>query len=212
MRTSLVFLISLSSLPVLSQVNDKGTFHVAIGASAGGHATEYIQTLTISGAPLRSVSNDGAATVLFPIDIQVGVAKPVSLGLFLEPGSYLDSNATRTNSLVLFGFQPRAYILNRERFCWMASLQIGSGTLNIDDTENGVSESARYAGQFFGLSSGVGFYFGEHVSLQLHLRYMGSTLLLKEYEENGNAVDLSAIEGKLTTTGGALQTSLAFRF
>jgi hypothetical protein len=178
----------------------------------GVHSTEYVQTSTILGIPIKSTSNDGAGTVLFPIDVQYGVAKPVSLGLFLEPGSYLDSNATRSNSLVLFGFQPRAYIINHDRFCWMASLQIGSGKLTIDDTKNGVSETARYGGQFFGLSSGVGFYFGEHFGAQLHVRYMGSSLGLKEYEQNGASVDLSAIEADLSTTGIAFQTSLAFKF
>ena len=201
-------------LVVSAQVNDKGTFHMALGISGGGHGTQYIQTLTIPGIslPIRTEANDGAATFLVPIDVQYGLAKPVSLGLFVEPGSYLDSSATRSNSLVIYGFQPRAYIINPDRFTWMGSLQIGSASLKIDDNDQGVSELATYKGPFFGLSSGVGFYFGEHFGLQLHARYMSTAFTLKEFEQNGTSVDLSNFEAELNTTGFALQASLALRF
>lgn len=199
-----------------AQINEKGTFHLGLGVSLGAHATQYIQNTTINifGVPIttRTEENDGATTVLFPIDIQYGIAKPVSLGLFVEPGSYLDSSNTRSNGLVLFGFQPRAYIINHDRFTWMASLQIGSAGLRIKDMENGQNTEALYKGPFFGLSSGVGFYFGEHIGLQLHARYMSNTFELKEYEQNGTSIDISAIEAELNTTGFALQASLAMRF
>jgi hypothetical protein len=212
MRYLLLGLVLLSCLASRAQYNQKGSFHVAVGVAIGGHRTEYVQTSTILGVPIRVENNDGAGTVLFPIDVQYGVAKPVSLGLFLEPGSYLDSNATRSNSLVLFGFQPRGYIINNDRFSWFGSLQIGSGTLRINDTEAGVAEESRYAGPFFGLGSGVGFLFGEHFGLQGHLRYMGSTLTLTDYSKGGSSIDLSAINAELSTTGFSLQASLTFRF
>lgn len=212
MRHLLIGLLLFTCFATHAQYNRKGSFHVALGVAVGGHRTEYVQTSTILGVPIRVEDNDGAATVLFPIDVQYGVAKPVSLGLFLEPGSYLDSNATRSNSLVLFGFQPRGYIINNDRFTWFGSLQIGSGTLRINDTEAGVAEESRYAGPFFGLGSGVGFLFGEHLGLQAHLRYMGSTLELTEYSKGGSSVDLSAVEAELSTTGFSLQASLTFRF
>jgi len=218
MSMNRIFSLAIAAVPLCAaaQVNQKGTFHLGLGVSAGGHATQYVQNITIDifGVPItsRTEENDGAATVLFPIDIQYGIAKPVSLGLFVEPGSYLDSSNTRSNGLVLFGFQPRAYIINHDRFTWMGSLQIGSAGLRIKDTENGQNTEALYRGPFFGLSSGVGFYFGEHIGLQLHARYMSTTFDLKEYEQNGASIDISAIEAELNTTGFALQASLALRF
>jgi hypothetical protein len=218
MHRNALFLLLLLPQLLVGQVNRKGTWHLAIGASLGAHNTQYISTSTVSVPILggtyqvRTEENDGAATVLFPIDVQYGLARPVSVGLFVEPGAYLDSNNTRTNSLVLFGFQPRAYIINHDRFCWSASLQIGSGSLRINDTEGGVDNEARYAGPLFGLGSGVGFYFGEHIGLRTDLRYLGSALRIKDYSENGQAVDLSAFEAELNTTGFTLQVALALRF
>jgi hypothetical protein len=216
-RTTLTLFLLLPQL-LHAQVNQKGTWHLAIGASLGAHRTQYISTSTVSIPVLggtyevRTEENDGAATVLFPIDVQYGLARPVSIGLFVEPGSYLDSNYTRSNSLVLYGFQPRAYIINHDRFCWSASLQIGSGALRITDNEAGVEEEARYAGPVFGLGSGVGFYFGEHLGLRTDLRDLGSALRIKEYRENGQAIDLSAFDAELNTTGFTLQVALALRF
>jgi len=213
MRRLLLIVLLAAVVPAIrAQFNRKGTFQLALGLSAGAHRTEYVSTSTVLGIPVRTQTNDGAATVLVPIEVQYGVARPLSLGLFVEPGSYLDSSATRSNGLVLFGFQPRGYLVNHDRFAWFASLQIGSGSLRIDDTDGGVKEEATYIGPFFGLGSGVAFLFGDHFGLQGHLRYMGSSLQLKEYSRNGAGVDLSSLDAELTTTGIALQASLMFRF
>jgi len=212
MTRALATALIMFPLVALAQVNDKGTFHFALGVSAGGHGTQYLQKVRVAGIPFEVEDQDGAATVLFPIDVQYGIAKPVSLGLFVEPGSYLDSSATRSNSLVIFGFQPRAYIINRDRFTWMGSLQIGSAGLTIEDSELGISQVAKYGGPFFGLSSGVGFHFGEHIGLQLHLRYMSTAFKLNDLEQNGASQDLTNFEATLNTTGFALQASLAAKF
>lgn len=218
MNMNRILSLAIAAMPLcaVAQINQKGTFHLGFGVSMGGHATQYVQNTTINifGVPVttRTEENDGAATVLFPIDIQYGIAKPVSLGLFVEPGSYLDSSNTRSNGLVLFGFQPRAYIINHDRFTWMGSVQVGSAGLRIKETENGRNTEALYRGPFFGLSSGVGFYFSDHIGLQLHARYMSTSFDLKEYQQNGTSIDLSAVDAELNTTGFALQASLALRF
>ena len=62
-RMSLPAVLFLSlSLSAWSQVNDKGVVHLAIGLAAGGHATEYDQTVTVLGIPITTTNNDGAAT------------------------------------------------------------------------------------------------------------------------------------------------------
>ncbi len=215
-----ILVIALLVLPaaLVGQVNRKGAFQISLGTAIGAHHTQYISTQTVAIPILggtydvKQENDDGAATLLFPIEVQYGLAKPVSIGLFLEPGSYLDSNNTRSNSLVLFGVQPRGYIINHDRFCWFASLQIGSSTLKITDNDGGARTESTYSGPFFGLGSGVTFMLGEHFGLQGHLRYMGSALQLKEYASNGGSVALSGFSAELNTTGMALQAGVAYRF
>jgi len=101
-----------------------------------------------------------------PIQLGYGLAKWFSLGLLFEPGNYLDPNAVRANGVVTLALEPRFYLVNKDRFAWMASLQLGGSTLRID--EQGLTkDQAVYRGRSFGLSTGVGFYFSDHIGLQL---------------------------------------------
>ncbi len=213
MNKSLLFLAALvSSTAAHAQYNDKGTFHVAIGLAAGAHGTQYEQTIRILGIPFTDTQTDGAATVTVPIELDYGFAKVFSLGLYVEPGVYLDSNATESNNLLLAGMQPRFYLINGDRFALMASLQFGASRLNIERNEDGAKTDARYGGGHFGLGAGAVFQFSDHVGLQLHLRYVGTSMTLRTYELNGQDVSLDDFDATLVTRGVAIQTSLAFRF
>jgi hypothetical protein len=200
------------SAPAHAQVNDKGTIHASIGIALGAHATEYEQTFRVFGVPFTSKEKDGAATVTVPIELGVGITKGFSLGLYLEPGAYLDSSATESNAIASFGLQPRFYLVNKDRFAWVASLQLGLTSLRIDRNEPGVQSSARYAGGQFGLGTGAIFQFSDLVGLQVFLRYMGNNLPLRDYELNGQSLSLNDFDATLRTSGVLLQTSLAFRF
>lgn len=190
-----------------AQVNEKGTIHLAAGFAAGGHTTRYEQSFL----GVVRTNTDGAATTTFPIEIGYGFGGRFSLGLLMEPGLYLDSVENESNTLGTFALQPRFYLVNSDRFAWMASIQVGSTRLKYDVSEPGNVTSAVYRGGYFGLSSGVGFYFGDHVGLNLHLRYMATSMPLRAWELNGLALDPDLIDAKLSTGGVAVQASLAFK-
>ena len=211
-RRSLLAVLFLSlSLSAWSQVNDKGVVHLAIGLAAGGHATEYEQTVTFLGIP-NTTTNDGAATWTVPVEVSYGLARVFSLGIYAEPGAYLDSSATESNAIIMLGIQPRFYLINQDRFAWMASLRLGATNLTIDRSEPGLETSSRYRGSHFGLSTGVAFQFSDLLGLHLHLHYLTNRMPLKEYELNGSSIDLANIEAELRTQGVTLQASVAFRF
>jgi len=207
-RIATFTLLAFSLSSAVAQVNDKGTFHASLGIAAGGHATTY-ETKILG---LVQTEDDGAVTVTYPIELGYGLGKRFSLGLYIEPGVYLDSSASESNGLVLLGIQPRFYLVNSNRFAWMASLQLGTSALRYDVDEPGNSTKAKYSGTNVGLSTGVGFYFTDHIGLNLHLRYVGTVMPLRSWSLNGVALDPDLIDAKLTTRGAAVQASLAFKF
>lgn len=195
-------------LSATAQVNEKGAIHLSAGLALGGHATHYEQTIL----GFVQTTDDGAATTTFPIEFGYGLGGRFSLGLLLEPGAYLDSTASESNALVCLALQPRFYLVNGERFTWMASAQIGSARLKYDVDQPGQVSNALYQGGLFGFSSGVGFYFTDHIGLNLQVRYMATTMPLKEWSLNGFSLDPDLLDAKLSTQGVALQASLAFKF
>lgn len=198
--------------PIVAQVNKAGTIHLGVGLAAGAHATEYRETVSILGVSFTNKSTDGAATVTLPLEFGIGLAKPVSLGIYVEPGSYLDSSATESNGLAMLGLQPRLYLVNGDRFAWLASLRFGGSALVIDRSEEGTATTARYRGGHLGIGTGIAAYFGDHIGLQVHLNYLANNFTLKEYDINGANVPLDNFDAELLTRGIALQASLAFKF
>lgn len=192
----------------VAQVNEKGAIHLSIGISAGGHATHYEQSIL----GFVQKNDDGAATATFPIEASYGLGGRFSVGLLLEPGVYLDSTETESNALAMVAIQPRFYLINKDRFLWMASVQLGSARLKYDVDEPGNVSRAIYRGSYFGLSSGVGFYFTDHIGINLQLRYLAAAMPLREWSINGTDLDPDLIDAKLSTSGVAVQASLAFKF
>ncbi len=212
-QTSLLLtsLVLLSS-SLFGQYNDKGAVHLAIGGAFGAYATEYDQTISFLGIPIRTTNDGGAVTTTVPIEFQYGFARVFSLGLYVEPGRYIDSVDTKENRIMLVGLHPRFYLVNKDRFAWMAGLQLGSTRLTIDDVAGAGSPKSEFRGAHFGLSTGVGFLFSDLIGIQVHLRYLANTLPLTDYELNGNAVALDLVDAELRARGVGLQASLNFRF
>lgn len=192
-----------------AQYNQKGTVHLAVGPAFGAHGTEYESSFL--GFP-SDTEEDGAATVTVPIELDFGITNLFSLGLYLEPGFYLDSSNTESNTMALIGLQPRFYLINGERFALMAGLQFGAAGLKIDREEGNDESSATYAGGHFGLGTGVVFQFSDLIGLQLHLRYVSTNMKLRDYTINGDDIDEDLFTAELRTRGVAFQTSLSFRF
>lgn len=206
--------IAIAVLPTLTQaqINAPGRVHMAVGLAAGFHGTEYTETGTVLGFPVQRKTLDAAATVTVPIEVGVGVANFLSLGVYVEPGSYIDSAATESNGLAMVGVQPRFYLVNKDRFAWMASLRLGGSALELDRQEPFVRSEARYSGGHFGLGTGVAVHFSDLIGLQLHLNYLANRMTLRDYRINGTEIPLDLYDAELLTRGVALQASLAFRF
>jgi len=194
-----------------AQVNDKGTFHLSIGLAGGVHGTAYQQTIYVLGIPFVDRQTDGAVSVTVPIRASFGLAKWFSLGLLVEPGSYLDSNATRSNALATIALEPRFYLVNADRFAWFASVQFGATSLQIDD-RSPVLQRAEFGGGSFGLGTGIGLYFTDHFGLNLGVRYLASSLDHRKYSYDSSVFNLSNVEGRMDTRGVLLDACLAFKF
>lgn len=193
-----------------AQSHEQGTWQFCLGASLGVHAThfEWKYSFDLLGVPI-SVSDeedDGAATTTFPFEVHYGLADRFSLGLYVEPGRYLDSADNNPNRIILVGLSPRYYIINNDRFNWTAMLDLGAGGLEISDKEETITDS--YAGGHLRIGSGVSFYFGEHFGLQLFGKYAAYNLKWRDREPD----DLPEnYEAKLTTSGFHFGAGLTFK-
>ncbi len=216
MHRILLPLLLLASAAAHAQYNAKGTFHAGIGGAIGAHGIAYDQTFKVSlfGATISQSrsTTDAAATTTLPIELGMGLGRAFSIGLFLEPGAYVDSSGSAaTNALLLVGLQPRFYLVNKDRFAWMASLQLGASALRIQREEGAVKEDARYSGAAVGLGTGVGLKFTDAFGLEFHVRYMGTVMDLKAREVNDRST-MDFYEATLRSGGVLAQLGLAFHF
>jgi hypothetical protein len=204
----------LLSASLSAQYNSKGKFHLAVGGALGGHATVLDQRFNLFGVEIAREQTSSAATTTLPLEIGFGIGERFSLGLMIEPGRYVPDSANaenQTNAIAIIALQPRFYLMNKERFAWMASLQLGSAALRIkDETPNQVVDE-RYAGAAFGLGTGVGIGFGDKVGLEFHLRYLATRMELRAREFNDRST-MEVYKATLNTGGVIAQLSLAFRF
>ncbi|HRD53896.1 MAG TPA: hypothetical protein PKY96_14755 [Flavobacteriales bacterium] len=218
MRKILLLSAILITAASSAQFNESGRFHASIGGAMGFHGTRYYQKFTFNffGTPVNvdTTTTDGAVTFTLPIELDFGLAKFMSLGLYIEPGSYLDSSATESNRIALAGIQPKFYLLNKDRFALLTSLQLGVSALNIVRDENGTmnDSDARYLGFQWGLGAGMAVGFGDHVGMRFMARYVGTRMPLRAMEQDGRSIDLDNYEARLTTAGLLIQLSLCVRF
>ncbi len=201
----------LLSTLLSAQYNEKGSVHLSIGGNLGAHATEYDQTVTILGVPVRQTSTGAAVTATLPIEVQFGIAPRFSLGLYGEFGRYVDSVETKKNSTAMMGLSPRFYLVNGEHFAWMLGLHLGATALHIDDVNGLGSPKSKFSGSHFGISTGVGFLFGETVGLQLQLRYLAHQLPLREYELFDRVLNSKLYDADLKVRGIGVQLALHIR-
>ena len=214
---TLWFSMVLSMGAICAQFNEPGRVHISLGGAFGAHATNYKteQHFNFFGNHITvdSTTTGGAVSLTVPIELDFGVARFMSLGLYVEPGSYLDSSATESNSIVLAGIQPKFYLLNKDRFALLAALQLGAAGLHIErEEDNGFNSDARYAGLQWGVGTGVAVGFGDHFGMRFMVRYLATNMALRGYEVNGDGVDLDNYEARLKTGGVLFQISLAARF
>ena len=193
-----------------AQVNDKGKFQIGLGASLGLYATQFENSVTypILGTFIEK-KDDGAATVSYPIDLQIGLSKPISLGLYVEPGSYLDSNDTHTNSFLVIGISPRFYAVNKDHFAWFFHLDVGLSALRINDVENGGQRyTDSYAGGHFRLGTQVQYYFGNTFGLNFGVQYSGHNMPWRDRDPEDPNLKNANYSATLKASGVQLQLGL----
>lgn len=197
-----------------AQYNSKGKFHVAIGGAIGSHGTELDQRFNLLGVEIAQTRLGGAATITLPLELGYGLGERFSIGLLLEPGFYVNDSADandQSNTLAVVALQPRFYLVNKDRFAWSASLQLGTAALRIQDDTPGANADERYAGAAWGLGTGLGFGLGDKVGLEFHLRYLATRMELRAREFNGLST-MEVYNATLSSSGVVAQLSLAFRF
>ena len=206
MRSTRLFSIFLgmgSAAVSSAQSNAFGIVQLGLSADLGFYATTYEQE--ILGQDYSD--EDGAASWSVPFEVHVGLIQPLSLGLYLQPGSYLDSSATRSNSFFIGGLAPRVYIVNKDRFNWWGGLEAGLATLVIDDIDSfGNDFQYTFSGGHFRLCSGINYYFGGLVGMQFNMKFAGYNLPLRDIEP-----DVGDFDSLLKVKGMELGLGLMFK-
>ncbi len=203
--------LSIPFTTAIAQYAQKGMVHVSVGTAIGAHGTEQEGRYRVLGLTWTETHTDGAATVTFPLQVSYGVRDRFSLGLMMEPGSYVPDTAStdQQNSLFNMAIEPRFYIVNADRLAWHASIHLGGAALRITDKDPEVD--ARYAGGAFGLGTGLAIGLGSSFGLGFDLRYLATRMELRSMEVN-NASVTDFFDATLRTGGVLAQFSLAFRF
>lgn len=199
-RITLLSARVLTPFLLQGQAHQQGTFQIGVGASFGIHATHYEQSYKYQFAgqtiEFSDENDDGAATTTFPIEVHFGLAERFSLGLYGEPGTYLDSADEHPNRIFLIGLSPRYYIVNNDNFYWYAGLDVGAGALRISDKDETFTDT--YAGGHFRLGSGVAWFFGDLFGINLFAKYGAYNLKWRDREPDPNVDNFEAM---LKTSG-----------
>lgn len=203
-RITTLFLVAGAMIGTArSQSNALGIVQLGLAADLGVYATRYEE----EAFGMENSNEDGAASWSVPIEVHLGLIQPLSLGLYLQPGAYLDSSATRTNSFFIGGLTPRLYIVNKDRFNWWGGLEAGLATLVIKDVnDQGDEYQYTFAGGHFRLASGINWYFGSLVGLQFNTKFASYNLPLRDVEPG-----LDHYDSRLKVKGMEFGLGLVFK-
>ncbi len=214
MRTTTLLIATALAVLAHGQVNQPRKFQIGLGGSLGLYGTHLESDYdTPLGGHVASNHNDGAATLTMPLDIQIGVAKAVSVGLYLESGSYLDSSRTRSNGLFSMGVEGRYYPLNKERLALFLSLDIGFSALSIRDIE---ARSQRITDNYVGGQARIGaqfqYYFGQTFGLNVGLKLAGTSFQWLGRDPHDAVLDGADYSASLRASGIQLRIGAQVKF
>lgn len=192
-----------------AQVNGPGKFQIGIAGSFGGHATHFENSITVAGFRFASSHDDGAATFSVPFDLQVGVSRRISLGLCLEPGSYVDSAGSHPNRFLIVSVSPRFYIINNDHFALFANADLGMSALRIGEVVSGLKQyDDTYAGGHFRLGAQAQWYFGSTFGINAGLKFVAHSLMWRDRDPEDPLLNSAAYEAELRTTGVQFQIGM----
>lgn len=210
LKGPLCALLALLSWSTASaQVNGKGVLQFGLGVSLGAHATHFTNEIAYAGLYTKDDDRDGAVTVTVPIDAQYGLSDRFSIGLCIEPGSYLDSAGTHPNQLFLLSLSPRYYAVNKEHFALFFNADFGFSHLRIGDVVEGTKRyDDDYAGGHFRLGTQAQWYFGNTFGINVGLKYAANSFKWKDRDPHDPVFDVVHYSAKLKTSGVQFQVGL----
>ncbi len=196
-----------------AQVNAKGTLQFGLGLSFGAHATHFSNELSYLGLSIKNSDSDGAVTLTVPVDVQYGLSDRFSLGIYIEPGSYMDSAGTHPNKLFLLGLSPRYYAVNKDRIALYCNADMGLGQLRISDLKNGINRfTDHYTGAHLRLGTGFQFYIGSVIGLHVGLKYAANKFKWRNRDPRDPLLDLVDYSATLKTSGVQFEIGLQAKF
>ena len=198
----------------LGQVNAKGRFQAGLGTGLGLFNTDFSFSATypILGRVSKS-SEDGAATVSFPLDLQVGLSDKFSLGVCLEPGRYIDSAGTHPNGFFIFSLEPRFYVVNGEHFAVHINADLGLSALRISDVQSGSKKyDDTYAGGHFRFGAQAQYYFGNTFGLNFGFKFASHSMKWRDRDPEDTTLSALDYAATLKTSGVQFQLGAQVKF
>ena len=209
-----VLSILILSYSGLAQSHSAGTLSFQADYSFGLHLSVYESKFN---DVLIDEDSSGVATSMFDFSIQYSIFDFLSAGAYFGIGSYIedpDNTEAQGNSILSFGADVRANLVNKFQFNWYLGGRLGYSALEINrKTLNGfVDLRANYSSPQTGLFSGINYYFNDYIGLNVELGYANHNFLMNEYHINDNSQDLSNFENRLDVKGIILKLGLSFKF
>lgn len=199
--------------PMDAQVVSKGTVQIGLGLNAGGFATQYDSEISILGFTKKDSHRDGALSMTFPLEVQYNITDRFGLGLYLEPGSYIDSAGTHPNKLFLLGLSPRFYVVNGDHFTLDLHADLGLANLQIRDVQNGKERfTDHFDGRHFRAGVRGQYYFGQAFGLHADLRLAGANFNWSKREPRDPLIDAVNYKATLKVTGVQFELGAQVRF
>ncbi|HMN06298.1 MAG TPA: hypothetical protein PKD45_11280 [Flavobacteriales bacterium] len=215
MRAIFFLFLGLLGPAAMAQVNGKGAVQLGVGINMGAHATLFESEITVLGFTKKFSDHDGALTLTVPLEVQVGLADRVSLGLYLEPGSYVDSAGTHPNKLLLLGMSVRYYVVNKERGGVYLNADLGTTSLEISDVGSAWNQSKytdRYEGGHVRLGVGGLYFLGNTFGLHGGIRYVAVNFRWKGRTPRDPMLDALNYKANLKTSGALLELGMQLKF
>lgn len=215
MRHVIILLTALSlSSTGFGQVNAKGRFQLGLGAGLGVFKTKFENSFALPGiARVSNTSEDGAATVSYPLDLQAGLSGRFSLGLCLEPGQYIDSAGTHPNAFFILSIEPRFYVLNKEHFAIHLNADLGISALRIRTGEGTSAEfDDSYAGGHFRFGAQAQYYFGKTFGMNFGVKFASHNMKWRDRDPENPLLDQIDYQAELKTSGVQFQLGAQVKF
>lgn len=161
---------------------------------------------------------DDAATVHMPLEVRYEISQRFNLGLDLKWGSYLydpDSSDGKANRFFVIGIGAEYTLVNRDNFRWYIGAGFNASELELEENYKflglPVHQVANYSGGGFRINTGVLWFIIGPLGLNFNAGYDSHNFSLTDLEQNGQNVDLTNYDGKLTVKGADFTLGLVIR-